>query len=631
MFDLGRAHDSGSDGYKKDELEAFKWYLRAAEAGMPRAMGEVAERYREGIGVRRDWDASLVWADKGAEKGDAQSLYLASILPFQDVDVDSKSEERMLVQNSAKKVARLTQAAEGGSVDAMIRLGEMLREGVWYTIEGKRKAATVADTESAKRWLETASDKGSAIATLGLARWYQKGGDGLKADELLAAKYWDRVESTATPDGMYVIGRELHHPALPFEKDPPKLWRDQVLTKQQACSKSRQWLERAAGQGHAEAALDLGSLLSSTQCGFKSEVEAFKYFHQSAEAGLIDGQKVVSFAYYTGLGVAKDYSRAYSWALRAATHPTAARSSMSGAQSNIALHLAYGIGVEKDSVLAYAWANVSAAAGEKEAKDLVASLDRVLEANLVREAQQISSTWKLGDDMKRLRPSSASNSGTSASAASSGAALKLAGAGTGFFISGNGTLVTNYHVAGKCAEVRLPALAKKAAVLAADAANDLTALRVDGVPGASARLADPSKVKQGQEIVAFGFPLEGYLPSAGNITTGLISALSGPGNNTSLIQISTPVQQGSSGGPVMNLKGEVVGVVVGKADVIRIAKETGDVLQNVNFAVSTATLQAFLDANRLEYKKSSYFSTAKKPDALVDEARTFTAKVECWR
>jgi S1-C subfamily serine protease len=131
--------------------------------------------------------------------------------------------------------------------------------------------------------------------------------------------------------------------------------------------------------------------------------------------------------------------------------------------------------------------------------------------------------------------------------------------------------------------------------------------------------------------VAFGFPLEGYLPSAGNITTGLISALSGPANNSSLIQISTPVQQGNSGGPVMDLKGEVVGVVVGKADVIRIAKATGDILQNVNFAVSAATLQAFLDANRLEYKKSSYFSMAKKPDALVDEARAFTAKVECWR
>jgi hypothetical protein len=81
----------------------------------------------------------------------------------------------------------------------------------------------------------------------------------------------------------------------------------------------------------------------------------------------------------------------------------------------------------------------------------------------------------------------------------------------------------------------------------------------------------------------------------------------------------------------MDLKGEVVGVVVGKADVIRIAKATGDILQNVNFAVSAATLQAFLDANRLQYKKSSYFSMVKKPDALVDEARTFTAKVECWR
>ena len=633
MVALGRAYALGTDGFARDELLAFKWQLRAAEAGLPKAMAEVARRYRDGTGVRMDFDASLRWADKGAELGDADAIYLSAIRnPFDldigwQVNLDVDSQEKKLIADSVAELGRLTRAAEAGSVEAKLRLGRLLRTGVWYTIKGKLKSATAPNSDKALEWLNGAADAGSALALLELAQWHQKGGDGLKANTSLADKYWDRIDAVMSTDGQYAIGREVQPADRKYYK--ARAWRDQMLTYEQASWKAREWLERASGQGHVRAALDLGNMLSSTQYGYSDEPKAFELLMRAAEAGLIDGQTAVAWAYYKGSGVAKNYERAYAWSLRAATHPTATLYSMRGSQRFVAQMLAQGLGVEKDVVLAYAWANVSAASGDKEAKELLTRLDQILDASQVREAQQVSSAWKLGDDLKRLGASGTNSA--SASAASSGTELKLAGSGTGFFISGNGTLVTNYHVAGKCAEVRLPALAKKATVLAADAANDLTALRVDGVSGDSARLADPSKVKQGQEIVAFGFPLEGYLPSAGNITTGLISALSGPANNTSLIQISTPVQQGNSGGPVMDFKGEVVGVVVGKADVIRIAKATGDILQNVNFAVSAATLQAFLDANRLDYRRSSYFSMTKKPDALVDDARTFTAKVECWR
>ena len=635
MVALGRAYALGTDGFAKDELLAFKWYLRAAEAGLPKAMAEVARRYRDGIGVREDFAASLRWADKGAEMGDADAIYLSAIRnPFDlyfgwQVILDVDSQEKKLIADSVAELGLLTRAAEGGNVEAKLRLGRLLRMGVWYTIKGKLKSATAPNSDKALEWLNGAADAGSSLALLELAQWYQKGGDGLKANTSLADKYWDRIDAVTSADGQYAIGREVQPADRKYYKE--RAWRDQILTYEQASWKAREWLERASGQGHVRAALDLGNMLSSTQYGYNDEPKAFALLMRAAEAGLIDGQTAVAWAYYKGSGVAKNYERAYAWSLRAATHPTATHDSMRGSQRFVAQMLAQGLGVEKDVVLAYAWANVSAASGDKEAKELLTRLDLFLDAGQVREAQQVSSAWKLGDDLKRLGTGGAHSPGASASAAASGLALKLAGSGTGFFISGNGTLVTNYHVAGKCAEVRLPALAKKAAVLASDAANDLTALRVDGVSGDSARLADPSQVKQGQEIVAFGFPLEGYLPSAGNITTGLISALSGPANNSSLIQISSPVQQGNSGGPVMDLRGEVVGVVVGKADVIRIAKATGDILQNVNFAVSAASLQAFLDANRLEYKKSSYFSMTKKPDALVDSARAFTAKVECWR
>lgn len=636
MSDLAAAYANGVSGLKRDEAQAFLWYLRAAEAGLPKAMGEVSRRYRDGQGVREDFDASLRWADKGAQLGDAEAIYLSAVRsPFDlffgwQVVLDAESQEKVLVANSADELNRLTRAAEAGSTEAMLRLGRLLRTGVWYTIKGKPKSATAPNREKAIWWLNGAAEAGSAVATLELAQWYQKGGDGLKADVLVAEKFWDKVEAVASADGQYAIGREVQPPPV-REYYKTRIWRDQMLTYEQASGKAREWFEKAAAQGSTRAALDLGTMLASPQYGSTDEPKAFELLLRAAEAGLIDGQIWVSSSYYTGTGVAKDYERAYTWGMRAATHPTATRSSMIGAQRFVAQMLSQGLGVEKDVVLAYAWANVSAAAGDKDAKELLARLDQTLDASQVREAQQISSGWKLGDDMKRTAGTTPPVAAASNPAKVATGAAKLVVSGTGFFVSTSGTLVTNFHVAGKCTEVKLPALSKKANVLATDAANDLAVLKVDGVPEASARLADASKLRQGQEVVAFGFPLEGYLPSAGNITTGLVSALSGPANNSSLIQISAPVQQGSSGGPVLDSHGEVVGVVVGKADAIRIAKATGDILQNVNFAISVGALKTFLDVNRIEYRRAAYFSFAKKPDALVDEARRYTVKVECWR
>lgn len=635
MYSLAQAHAQGSDGNPRDEFLAFKWYLRAAEASLPEAMAEVARRYREGIGVREDFEASVRWADKGAELGDPKAMALSAnrdpldlFVGFEEI-LDAESKEEKLIQDSKAKIAKLLRAADAGNVEAKVHLGRLLRTGIWYELKGKRKNAVERDADRALAALTKAADAGSTTAALEVAQWYQLGGDGLKADPVRAAKYWDQLEATLTAEGQYAIGRDLRPSDRKYYK--PRVWRDRTLTYEQSGRLAREWLSKAAKAGNAQAALELGKMLY--RFGYDDLPASFESYAQAAEAGLIEAQTAVAWAYFQGLGVPKNYEQSYAWTLRAATHPTAPRRLMSGPQRFVAYMLAQGLGVEKDVVLAYAWANVSAATGDKEAKELLKQLDQSLDASQVREAQRISSSWKLGDSMKRApdSPTNGPSGSTSGSGLGSVGEAKLMGSGTGFFVSAAGTLVTNFHVVGKCSEIRVPALTRKATVLATDAANDLAVLRIDGAPETSARLADPTKLRQGQEIVTFGFPLEGYLPSAGNITTGLVSALSGPGNNSSLIQISAPVQQGSSGGPVLDFKGDVVGVVVGKADAIRIAKATGDILQNVNFAVSVGTLRGFLEANRVEYSGPSIMAFAKKPDAVADEARKFTAKVECWR
>jgi Trypsin-like peptidase domain len=66
-------------------------------------------------------------------------------------------------------------------------------------------------------------------------------------------------------------------------------------------------------------------------------------------------------------------------------------------------------------------------------------------------------------------------------------------------------------------------------------------------------------------------------------------------------QISAPVQPGNSGGPVLDKSGNVVGMVVSKLNVLRIARMTGDIPQNVNFAIPASIITSVLNANSVKY------------------------------
>jgi S1-C subfamily serine protease len=109
--------------------------------------------------------------------------------------------------------------------------------------------------------------------------------------------------------------------------------------------------------------------------------------------------------------------------------------------------------------------------------------------------------------------------------------------------------------------------------------------------------------RQGDAVVAFGFPLPGLLSSEGNVSTGILSATSGLQNDVRFVQISAPVQPGNSGGPLFDSSGHVIGVVVAKLDAVKVAELTGDIPQNVNFAVHWSEVRAFLDEAGVPYQK----------------------------
>jgi hypothetical protein len=138
---------------------------------------------------------------------------------------------------------------------------------------------------------------------------------------------------------------------------------------------------------------------------------------------------------------------------------------------------------------------------------------------------------------------------------------ELIGIGSGFFIEKEGLLVTNYHVIenGVKASARLSTgeFVPINEILAEDKEGDLVLLTID-VMGRSfpALKLTETGLKAGQPVVVIGSPFG----LVGTVSDGIISAIRDIPNFGKILQISAPISEGSSGSPVLNMKGEVIGV-----------------------------------------------------------------------
>jgi S1-C subfamily serine protease len=172
-----------------------------------------------------------------------------------------------------------------------------------------------------------------------------------------------------------------------------------------------------------------------------------------------------------------------------------------------------------------------------------------------------------------------------------------ASTGTGFLVAPERVL-TNHHVIDGCNRVilRTPDGRWLGAVPPArtDANLDLALLSVPGMAGPTLAFRQSPAVRRGEGVVVFGFPLAGLLSSDPKLTRGEVNGLAGIADNPIHYQISAEVQPGNSGGPMLDMQGHVVGVVVSKLNAQRVAQRTGDIAQNVNFAVKGDAALTFL-------------------------------------
>lgn len=204
--------------------------------------------------------------------------------------------------------------------------------------------------------------------------------------------------------------------------------------------------------------------------------------------------------------------------------------------------------------------------------------------------------------------------------------------GTGFVVSANGHIVTNHHVIDGCSDLKGNLTGEAAMVLrvvSSDANNDLALLQAPSTATFKefARIRDRS-IRSGDSVVAIGFPFHGLLTSDFTVTTGIVSSLSGMRNDSRFLQISAPVQPGNSGGPLFDTTGQIVGVVTGKLDGLRVAVATGSIPENINFAIKTGALRDFLDNSVVPYQTAEPKGELKTTD-IAGNARAYTMLISC--
>jgi len=161
-----------------------------------------------------------------------------------------------------------------------------------------------------------------------------------------------------------------------------------------------------------------------------------------------------------------------------------------------------------------------------------------------------------------------------------------------------GYIMTNQHVInGKKKIMVMSTSGEKisATVLIEDKINDLAVLQVehpDKLP-----LALPianASARTGSKVFTIGYPHPDVMGEKQKLTEGIVNAISGYMDDPRILQISVPVQAGNSGGPLLNMNGEVVGIVTAKLSAVKMFNWTGDLPQNVNYAIKASYITALL-------------------------------------
>ena len=210
-----------------------------------------------------------------------------------------------------------------------------------------------------------------------------------------------------------------------------------------------------------------------------------------------------------------------------------------------------------------------------------------------------------------------------ATAVIDGVETRYGSAGTGFIISEDGYIVSNYHVIEDAESLSVTTGTGKtyeAQVVGFDAENDFSLLKVDamGLPFVTLGSSDSTKI--GEQVVAIGYPLNNDSPT---LTVGYVSAkdrvITTQGKTINMLQTDAAINSGNSGGPLLNMRGEVVGITTAKSSG---TTETGVDIESVGFAIPVDDIAGMIaDLREYGYITGAYLGVWVRDVAL--EAQSY--------
>jgi hypothetical protein len=172
------------------------------------------------------------------------------------------------------------------------------------------------------------------------------------------------------------------------------------------------------------------------------------------------------------------------------------------------------------------------------------------------------------------------------------------GSGTGFWIAED-LVATSWHVVENASSISVTTSDGRsllAYVTQKDIENDLAVLSVEGAESPQWLAVASDEAGLGANVFTVGFPQSEILGTKPKFASGVISSRFGMRDDPRTYQISVPIQSGNSGGPLVDDRGQVIGVVAAKLNAAKVFQWTGDLPQNVNYAVKSAPLLALYSA-----------------------------------
>ncbi|MBA2268975.1 MAG: SEL1-like repeat protein [Chthoniobacterales bacterium] len=453
----------------------------------------------------------------------------------------------------------LAEAAENGDSEAQYNLGMMYLTGL----------GVPQDDGTGFRWIRKAAEHNHAEAEFILGLMFDEGRATSK-DEGEAAKWYRKAADQNEPRAQHQLARAY------------ALGRGVTQDLREAA----RWYKLAAQQGLVDAQSSLALLYETGTGEDEDQKEALRWYLKAAQQGDAEAQFHAGLILKDGL---KDPKNAVRLFRSAATQGNA------DAQILLGIMCAYGSGTPKNYVEAYKWLSlgVSGQAESDDAQELAKKHLAALETRLMTREQIAEAQRASVEFVPKAQPSSQQARSRTTDAADQINQLKATG--TAFAVTKDGYLLTNLHVVGASSRVKVSTSSgiRLATIVKTDQEHDVALLKVDSKL-AALPVIDSSSVRLGQTVFAIGFPNVGVQGLKPKLTKGEISSLAGIQDDDRYFQISVPLQPGNSGGPLVDMHGNVVGITSAGLNAARALDITGSLPQNVNYAVKSAFLIGFL-------------------------------------